>query len=204
MHAIKKEKTMKGESFNIIINGVGGQGQLTLLRILAFSALKENLKVKWSEVHGLSQRGGSVEVHLKFGKKIFSPLVCQADADFILSLELQEAQKALYYASSKTQFLINETIIPIPSEKISEKEEILNSLKKFTKKIEILPASKICQEKFQKEILAGVLLLGYSLNKKFLPLKKDSLLEGIKKVVPEKYQKENLEAFKMGFYFKSE
>jgi len=172
---IKKEKTMKPKIFNIIINGVGGQGQLTLLRILAFSALKENLNVKWSELHGLSQRGGSVEVHLKFGKKIFSPLVCQADADFILSLELQEAQKALYYASSKTQFLINDSIIPIPGEKTPEKEEILKSLEKFTKKIEILPASKICQEKFQKEILAGVFLLGYSLSKKFLPFKKESL-----------------------------
>jgi indolepyruvate ferredoxin oxidoreductase beta subunit len=193
---------MKPETFNIIINGVGGQGQLTLLRILAFSALKENLNVKWSELHGLSQRGGSVEVHLKFGKKIFSPLVCQADADFILSLEIQEALKALYYASSKTQFLINETIIPIPGESFPEKEEILKSLEKFTKKIEIVPASKICQEKFQKEVLGGVFLLGYALNKKFLPLKKESLFEGIKKVVPEKYQKENFEAFEAGFSFK--
>jgi len=201
MRFAKKEKTMKPESFNIIINGVGGQGQLTLLRILAFSALKENLKVKWSELHGLSQRGGSVEVHLKFGRKVFSPLVSQANADLILSLELQEAKKALYYASLKTQFLINETIIPIPGKNVPEKEEVLKSLKKFTKKIEILPASKICQEKFQKEVLSGVFLLGYSLNKKFLPLKKDSLLDGIKKMIPEKYQKENLEALEAGFSF---
>jgi indolepyruvate ferredoxin oxidoreductase beta subunit len=202
VRAIKKEKTMKPENFNIIINGVGGQGQLTLLRILTESAIKENLDLKWSELHGLSQRGGSVEVQLKIGKKIYSPLVVQADADFILSLEFQESLKVLYYVCSKTQFLINDFIIPVPGEKILERERILKSLEQFTKKIEILPASKICQEKFQKEVLAGVFLLGYALGKKFLPLKKESLIEGIKKVVPEKYQKENLEAFEAGFSFK--
>jgi Pyruvate/2-oxoacid:ferredoxin oxidoreductase gamma subunit len=70
-------------------------------------------------------------------------------------------------------------------------------LRNFTKKIEIVEASKICKEKFQKEVLAGVYLLGYAQKKKFLPLKRESLEEGIKRVVPEKYLNENLEAFRL-------
>jgi len=192
----KKEKIMK-KDFNLVIVGVGGQGQITLLRILEEAALFENKDFKGSELHGLSQRGGSVEVHFRMGKEIFSPLVSQGDADLILALEMQEALRSLYYASSKTQFLLNKSIIPIPGEEVLKEDQILNSLKDFTKKIEIVEASKICKEKFQKEVLAGVYLLGYAQKKKFLPLKRESLEEGIKKVVPEKYLNENLESFKL-------
>jgi indolepyruvate ferredoxin oxidoreductase beta subunit len=192
----KKEKIMKKE-FNLVIVGVGGQGQITLLRILEEAALIENLDFKGSELHGLSQRGGSVEVHFRMGKEIFSPLVSQGDADLILALEMQEALRCLYYASSKTQFLLNKSIIPIPGEEVLQEDQILNSLRNFTEKIEIVEASKICKEKFQKEVLAGVYLLGYAQKKKFLPLRRESFEEGIKKVVPEKYLSENLEAFKL-------
>jgi indolepyruvate ferredoxin oxidoreductase beta subunit len=192
----KKEKIMK-KDFNLVIVGVGGQGQITLLRILEEAALFENLDFKGSELHGLSQRGGSVEVHFRMGKEIFSPLVCQGDADLILALEMQETLRSLYYASSKTQFLLNKLIIPIPGEEVVGEDQILKSLKNFTNKIEVVEASKICKEKFQKEVLSGVYLLGYAQKKKFLPLKRESLEEGIKRVVPEKYLSENLEALRL-------
>jgi indolepyruvate ferredoxin oxidoreductase beta subunit len=184
------------KNFNLVIVGVGGQGQITLLRILEEAALAENKDFKGSELHGLSQRGGSVEVQFRMGKDIFSPLISQGDADLILALEMQEALNSLYYASSKTQFLLNKLIIPIPGENVIIENQILDSLRNFTKKIEIVEATKICKEKFQKEILAGIYLLGYAQRKKFLPLKEESLKEGIKRVVPGKYLSENLEALK--------
>jgi len=64
---MKKNK----KDFNLIIVGTGGQGLITLLQILAEAALIEGYEVKTSELHGLSQRGGSVEVHIRFGKKFF-------------------------------------------------------------------------------------------------------------------------------------
>ena len=103
--------------FNILIVGTGGQGQITLLQILAEAALIEGYDVKTSELHGLSQRGGSVEVHIRFGKKIFSPLIPQGQADLIIGLEMQECLKACYFANPKTNFLINKYIVPIPLEK---------------------------------------------------------------------------------------
>jgi indolepyruvate ferredoxin oxidoreductase beta subunit len=63
------------KGFNIILAGVGGQGIITLTRILAEAALIEKKEVRTSELHGLSQRGGSVETHIRFGKEIYSPLV---------------------------------------------------------------------------------------------------------------------------------
>jgi indolepyruvate ferredoxin oxidoreductase beta subunit len=192
----EKEKNMK-KDFNLVIVGVGGQGQITLLRILEEAALFENRDFKGSELHGLSQRGGSVEVHLRIGENVFSPLVSQGNADLILALEMQEAIRSLYYASKKTCFLLNRLIVPIPGENSLSENEVLESLRNFTKKIEIVEASKICKEKFQKEILAGIYLLGYAQVKKFLPLKRESLEEGIKKIIPEKYLNENLEALRL-------
>ena len=85
---------MEHKTFNIILSGVGGQGIITLLQILAEAAFVEKYDVKTSELHGLSQRGGSVVAHLRFGEKIFSPLIKATEADLILSLEISEAVRA--------------------------------------------------------------------------------------------------------------
>ena len=191
---------MTNKNFNLVIVGVGGQGQITLLRILSEACLTENYDFKTSELHGLSQRGGSVEVHLRAGKIIFSPLVRQGDADLILSLELQETLRTLYYASSKTKFLINNYLVPIPQEKMMSQKEVLNSLKKFgpAQNIEIVEARKICQEKLGNELLAGVYLLSLASKKNLIPLKPQSILEAIKKVVPPRYLELNIKAFNLG------
>lgn len=183
--------------FNIVIVGTGGQGQITLLQILAEAAFSQGYDVKTSELHGLSQRGGSVEVQIRFGKKIFSPLVSQAKADLILALELHEALRALYYANENTQFLINKYSLPIPGQKEIPKEEILNQIKKFTKKIEIVPANEICKKELGKEILAGIYLISYASFKNLIPLKPESILKAIKNKIPEKYLELNLKAFNL-------
>lgn len=181
--------------FNLIIVGTGGQGQITLLQILAQAAFLEGYEVKTAELHGLSQRGGSVEVQVRFGKEIFSPLVSQAQADLVLSLEMHETLRALYYANENTQFLINKFSLPIPGQKEIPETEILNQIKKFTQKIEIVPANEICQKELGKEVLAGIYLISLAVFKKFLPLKPNSILKAIKKKIPAKYRELNLKAF---------
>jgi indolepyruvate ferredoxin oxidoreductase beta subunit len=195
---------MKQKDFNLVIVGVGGQGQITLLRILSESALISGYDFKASELHGLSQRGGSVEVQMRFGpksSKIFSPLVSQAKADFVLALEMHEALRALYYASQNTQFLINDFLSPIPGQGSLSKPEILKEIKKFTKKIKIIEANQICKEKLGKEVLAGIFLISYSSFKNLIPLKPNSILKAIKKIIPEKYLELNLKAFELAKSF---
>ena len=187
-------KKSKNREFNLVLIGVGGQGQITLLKILAEAAMSEGFDLKTSELHGLSQRGGSVEVHFRFGKKIYSPLVSEAGADLILVLEMQEALRALYYAHSQSQFLINEHLLPIPGQNLFSEKDILSEIKKITKNIELVKAKEICQKELGKEILAGVYLLGLAVQKNLIPLKINSLISAIKKTIPEQYLDLNLKA----------
>ena len=177
----------KIKEFNLIISGVGGQGLLTLIKIISQAALSEGYDVKTSELHGLSQRGGSVETHLRFGEKIYSPLVRQGNANLILALEMQESLKPLYYANKETNFLINKHITPIGGGKNIAEKEILESLRKFSSKITLVPAEEILKKEINNTVTAGIFMLVYTANKKFLPLNKEVLIKTIKKNVPKKH-----------------
>lgn len=187
----------KIDQFNMIIVGVGGQGLITLLQILGEAALIEGYEVKTSELHGLAQRGGSVEVHFRFGKKIYSPLVSQGKADLILGLEMQETPKASLFVNKNTNFLINKYMVPIPLQKKFSEREIINILKKFSKKIVLVPAAEICQKELGTNVTAGVFLISYAAFRNLIPLKSNSVLKAIKKVIPEKYLELNKKTFNL-------
>lgn len=188
----------KKQEFNIIIVGVGGQGLITLLKIISEAALFEGFDVKTSELHGLSQRGGSVEVHARFGKKIFSPLVRQGGADLIIALDFQEALKSSYYASKeKTAFLINDFSSPVLTGKPLKKQGVLKNLESFSKEKILISASEICKKEIGKEVLAGVFLLSFASLKNLIPLKPSSILKAIEKIIPKKYFDINKKAFNL-------
>jgi len=185
------------KQFNLLIVGTGGQGLITLLQIVSRAALIEGYDIRTSELHGLSQRGGSVEVHIRFGNKIYSPLVAQAKADLILALEEQEALRGIHFANQKTNFVINQNIIPIPSEKNLTEQEVKNILEKVSKNVIFVPAREICQQKLGKDVFACVYLLSWAVFKKLIPLEPDSVLKAIKKEVPEKHLEMNLRTFNL-------
>jgi len=192
------------KDFNIIISGVGGQGIITLTRILSEAALIEKKDVKTSELHGLSQRGGSVETHIRFGKEVYSPLVRQAGADLIISLEAQEALKSCYYGSRKrTVFLVNEFVKPIFGSTTIPLQKIKKELEKFSKKVILIPATRILKEKLNNPILAGIYLLGYANCKKLIPLKERSVSKALEKVIPKEYLSINKQAFNLGKKYES-
>lgn len=201
MLVAKSKKKMKKDfgEFNIVIVGTGGQGLITLLEIISEAALQEGLDVKTSELHGLSQRGGSVEVHITFGKKVFSPLVSQGEANLIIALEAQEALKACYYASkkAKTVFLANSFFIPIPGTTPKISNQLLKEIQKFSPKAILIPASDICQKELGSSVVAGIYLLALVVFKKLLPLKPDSILKAIKEKIPEQYFELNKKAFEL-------
>ena len=185
------------KDYNIVITGTGGQGLITLLQIIAEASLIEGYDLKTSELHGLSQRGGSVEVHIRFGKKVYSPLISQGKADLILGLEMQEALKGIYFANKKTKFLINKHILPIPLVKPLTEKQILTNLKKVSRNIQIVPAGEICQEKLGNSVVAGIYLISLAASKGLIPLKSASILRAIKKTIPAKYLELNLKAFRL-------
>jgi len=192
---IKNETELK--TFNCVIVGTGGQGLITLLEILSDAALKSGLDAKTSELHGLSQRGGSVEVHIKFGKKVFSPLVEAGRADLIVGLEMQECLKAAYFAGPQTQYLINKTEVMIPGKVLLPEEEIIKNLQKFTKKIEVIDANGICQKELGTSVVSGIYLLCLAAFKKMIPLAPETMLEAIKSSVAPKHLELNVKTFEL-------
>ncbi len=186
----------KGKNFNIVIAGVGGQGIITLTMLIAESAFIEGYDVKTSELHGLSQRGGSVQTHIRLGKKIYSPLVPLGEADLIIGLEVSEALRNISYSNKNTLFFINENEIFYPGS--LKKQEVVKKLNFLVdkKNVFLINASKICKEKFNKEVLAGVYLLGKAVFQNAMPFKKESVLKAISRLFKKSnYQKLNKDSF---------
>ena len=181
---------------------------ITLVSIINGAAFNEGHDVKSSELHGLSQRGGSVETHVRFGKRVcpvgsrsvscgvFSPLISGGEADLIIGLEILEGLRATKYAGPKTKFLINEYSLPFIGS--LNKEKIKKNLKKIAKnKLYLVPASDICQKELNNEVVSGIYLLGYAVFKKLISLKPESIVKGIEKNIPAKYLELNKKAFNL-------
>lgn len=183
-------------NFNIIVVGVGGQGLITLTMIIAEAAMIQGYDVKTSELHGLSQRGGSVQTHIRFGKKVYSPLITSAKADLIIGLEISEALRNVSFANSRTVLLVNEYQLVYPGS--LKNDEIVKKIKSLFKgRKYLIPASEICEKELKKEVLSGTYLLGYASYKRIIPLKPESVLKAISKVAPGKYLEINKKAFEL-------
>lgn len=192
------------KEFNIVIAGIGGQGSLSLALIIAEAALAEGYDVKTSELHGLSQRGGTVPCHVRFGKRIYSSRVRVGKADLIIALEPLEALRACFYGSKgKTIFLIDsERIVPISSSAFGEKypsnEEIKKILSEFSSKVFFVEASKTLRKEFGSATGSNVFMLGFASCSNLIPLKKENLFEGIRRIIPQSYFSMNKEIFDLG------
>jgi len=175
---------------------MGGQGIITLVDIVANAAFFEGYDVKSSELHGLSQRGGSVLTYVKFGEKIYSPLFGYGQADLIISLELLEGLRNAVFSNPKTYLLINKFLSGF--EGAPEEEKIVKELEGVTKNsLYLIPASEVCLKKLDKEVLSGIFLLGCAVFENLLPLKSESILKAIEKVIPQKYADLNKKAFRL-------
>lgn len=193
------------KEFNMIVVGVGGQGILTLMKVIAEAALKQDYDVKTSELHGLAQRGGSIPCHVRFGKKIYSPLVMEGKADLIIALEPLEALRASIFGSreNNTTFLINNyrmipLSVPIIKEKYPSLRKIVEGLKDFSTKVIVVNASEIVKGETGNIISTNIYMLGYALSRKLIPLKKNFLLQGMEEIISKKYLEVNKRIFELG------
>jgi indolepyruvate ferredoxin oxidoreductase beta subunit len=93
------------KTFNILMVGVGGQGIIMASDIVTLAAMCEGLDAKKSEIHGMSQRGGSVFSHIRFGEKVYSPVISKGEADVLFSLEEMETFRWLGFANSETRII---------------------------------------------------------------------------------------------------
>ncbi len=181
-----------------MIVGVGGQGTLLASRILGNTLINEGFDVKVSEVHGMSQRGGSVVTYVRYGDKVNSPIIDKGEADIILAFELLEAYRALPYLKKGGKILINrQKMNPMPvitgamayPENIEEK---ISALADATL-IDALALAKAAGNiKAVNVVLIGLMARASD-------IAYEKWIETIKTTVPEKFLDVNIRAFELGY-----
>ena len=189
------------DKINIMIVGVGGQGTLLTSRLLGNVGLRQGSDVKVSEVHGMSQRGGSVVTYVKMAKKVYSPLIEKGEADIILAFEELEALRWVDYLKSDGKMLINQQRIdplPVIIGKAKYPENIVKKIEgryPNTLSIDALAIARQCGSvKTVNTVLVGLMA-------KSIDIPKQVWIAAIEEIVPAKMLESNLKAFEAGFDF---
>lgn len=182
---------------SIMIVGVGGQGTLLASKLLGNVLLSQGYDVKVSEVHGMSQRGGSVVTYVRFGEKVYSPVVDLGEADYILSFELLESARWIGYLKKGGRLITNtHRTPPMPvitgaAEYPSNIEARLRELADVTA-LEAMPlAEQAGSAKAVNVVLVGVL-------SRSMDIPEGNWLRAIEETVPPKFAELNRRAFLLG------
>ena len=184
---------------NILISGVGGQCTLLASRILGNVAIKLGYDVKVSEVHGMSQRGGSVVTYVKFGDAVYSPVIGEADADIVLAFEELEAYRYLENLKKGGKLLVNTQCMdpmPVITGKMEYPENILGKIREKGVNVTAVDALSLAREAGNEKAVNVVLIGVLAAN---TDIKKEIFEEAIKETVPEKFREVNLKAFELGY-----
>ena len=183
---------------NVMIVGVGGQGTLLASKLLGRLLLKKGYDVKVSEVHGMSQRGGSVVTYVRYGEKVYSPVVDKGEADFIISFEMLEAARWVEYLKKGGTIVTNtQEINPMPVI-IGAAEYPQNLAEKIADKginIEAFDALSLAEEAGTSKAVNLVLLGRIS---KYFDFTDEEWMDAIEKSVPAKFLELNKKAFNLG------
>ncbi len=186
------------ETGNILFSGVGGQGILLASEITAYSLLASGYDAKKSEVHGMAQRGGSVTAQLRFGKKIYSPLIEPGKADIQVAFEMMEAVRYLPYLYKGSKVIVNTQNILPPSVARGQAEYPTEVLDNLTERgIVVVPVDAFDLAREVGEVkTANVVMVGAM--SAFLPVDPSVYEDIIRARVPERYREVNLRAFEAG------
>lgn len=188
----------KNDTKSILLVGVGGQGTILASKILSEGLVRKGYDVKMSEIHGMSQRGGSVTTHVRFGTKVASPVVPEGEADVLVAFEKVEAVRWLKYLKKGGRLVVNNFEIyslPVLTGAAKYPDEVVEKLGKEVPGLKIFNAGKIAEAlgniKAQNVVLLGALVKAMELE----DIDWDSVL---KELVPPKLLDLNLKAFKAG------
>ncbi len=186
---------------NIMIVGVGGQGTLLASKLLGKLLLGKGYDVKVSEVHGMSQRGGSVVTYVRYGDKVYSPVIDKGEADVIVSFEMLEAARWVEYLKKDGVIVTNtQQVNPMPviTGAMDYPENLENKIKALGLKLDAIDALALA-EKAGSSKAVNIVLMG-RLSKLF-DFTEDEWLEAIEQSVPEKFLELNKKAFQLGKEF---
>jgi len=183
---------------NILLSGVGGQGIILASDIMAEVFLEAGFDVKKSEVHGMAQRGGSVTSHVRFGRKVYSPIIKQGDVDILFSFEQLEGLRWINYVKSDGVIVLNNHKVNPPAVNLGQMEyprDVPGIIRQRFDRFYLVEGTKLAVEAGDIRA-ANVVLLGAV--SKLLDMEEPLWIEAILRSLPAKVHEINRKAFAMG------
>ena len=183
---------------NVMIVGVGGQGSLLASKLLGYRLLNEGYDVKVSEVHGMSQRGGSVVTYVRFGEKVYSPVIDKGEADFIVSFEKLEAARYVEYLKKGGRIVVNtQEIDPMPviTGAASYPENLIDKMEAEGIAVDAMDCLSLAEQAGSAKAVNLVLMGRLS---RYFDIPEEKWISAIEKCVPEKFVEMNKRAFALG------
>ena len=186
------------ETKNVMIVGVGGQGSLLASKLLGRLLMSRGYDIKVSEVHGMSQRGGSVVTYVRFGDKVYSPVIDKGKADFIVSFELLEAARWTSYLKPQGKIIVNtQQINPMPVI-IGAAEYPENLVQKMVAaglNVDAMDALSLAEQAGNAKAVNLVLMGRLS---RYFDIPEEEWMAAIEQSVPPKFLELNKKAFALG------
>jgi indolepyruvate ferredoxin oxidoreductase beta subunit len=193
--------------FSLMLSGVGGQGLVLLSNIIGNAGAEAGIRVITGEQHGLSQRHGSIQVHLRIGRNVRSPLIPVGMADALISLEALEALRYIEYLKEGGIAIINTRVIhPVTEtgEMVRDKgrkymslEDVVERFRRLTGHILTLNALELA-ERAGNPLTENIAILGAVSVLEMFPVPPQTLQDAIRKLVPQKAVETNIMAFQLG------
>lgn len=186
------------ETKNIMIVGVGGQGSLLASKVLGHLLLNQDYDVKVSEVHGMSQRGGSVVTYVRFGEKVNSPIIEKGEADIIVSFELLEAARWMPYLKNGGKIVTNtQRIDPMPviTGAAVYPENLVEKMQEKDADVDAMDCLTLAEQAGSSKAVNIVLLGRLST---YFDIPKDAWIKSLEACVPPKFLELNKKAFELG------
>ena len=186
------------ETRNILIVGVGGQGSLLASKLMGRALLIEGYDAKVSEVHGMSQRGGAVITYVRYGEKVYSPIVDKGQAELLVSFELLEAARWLELLAPGGQVVTNtQQIDPVPViiGAANYPENLLEKFEAIGAKVDAIDALALA-EKAGSSKTVNVVMMGRL--SKYFPFPKETWNKALEESVPPQFLELNRRAFEAG------
>lgn len=187
--------------FNLVLTGVGGQGIITLGRLIGLAAIARGVDISIAEVHGMSQRGGSVVVHVRIGEGE-SPIIPMGGAHHIIALELLEAARSSAYANEDTVISVNDLLWPPPMSKYPPRDAIIKSLSLAYSKVYVFDGESLSKKRLGSPISSNIAMLGFALGvderlRELITL--EAVEEAIAKTFREPYVRANIEILREAY-----
>ncbi|WP_455391642.1 indolepyruvate oxidoreductase subunit beta [[Eubacterium] cellulosolvens] len=200
-------KDVKEKGFDLVLVGVGGQGVVMLSNAIGEACAQAGINAITGELHGLSQRSGTVYIHMRVGGSDISPLIPYGEADAIISLEAMEALRYIEYLKDNGIIIMNKRVIHptieianLSKEKSTDfiqLETIIEQLRKATKNIAQIDGLALANEA-GNPLTENAIFIGALAALAELPISVEDMKKGLEKVVPKKAIEQNMKAFELG------